>query len=138
MKTIVVGYDGSEEAGRALERASELGSAFKAKLVVTSIAPLLGGGPRSGGPMDPADSPEMHKEQLEQAKSVLESKKLKDAEYVEATGDPHKAIVAIAEERDADLIVVGSRELGAMERLLHQSVSASVSRNAKCDVLIVH
>lgn len=137
MKTIVVGYDGSEEAERALQRTAEIGSAFGSKVVVASVAPLLVGGPRSGGPLDPADSPAMHKQQLEHAKSVLGESKL-ETDYVEATGDPHQAIVAIAEERDAELIVVGSRELSAMERLLHQSVSASVSRNAKCDVLIVH
>ena len=46
--------------------------------------------------------------------------------------------VQLAEERDADLVVVGTREPSVLERLLGRSVSQSVSRQAHCDVLIVH
>jgi nucleotide-binding universal stress UspA family protein len=51
---------------------------------------------------------------------------------------PAETIVQLAEEREADLIVVGTREPNVLERLLGQSVSPSVSRRAHCDVLIVH
>jgi nucleotide-binding universal stress UspA family protein len=53
-------------------------------------------------------------------------------------GDPAEAIVQLAEERGADLVVVGTREPGFFERVLGHSVSASVQRRARCDVLIVH
>lgn len=59
-------------------------------------------------------------------------------ELVPAIGEPAEAIVEVANEKDADLIVVGTRELGFVERLLGQSVSEAVSRRARCDVLIVH
>ncbi len=53
-------------------------------------------------------------------------------------GDAAEAIVELAEQRNADLIVVGTREPGFFERLLGHSVSGSVQRHAHCDVLIVH
>jgi nucleotide-binding universal stress UspA family protein len=44
---------------------------------------------------------------------------------------------AVADQRDADLIVVGSRERGFLERLLGRSVDEAVARRAERDVLLV-
>jgi len=53
-------------------------------------------------------------------------------------GSPKVAIAKeIAPEHDADLIIVGATGLNAVERFLIGSVSESVARYAKCDVLIV-
>ena len=60
------------------------------------------------------------------------------AQYVEAVGHPGEAIVTVAEDHKADLIVVGTREPGFVQRVLGASVSNSVSHRAHCDVLIVH
>jgi nucleotide-binding universal stress UspA family protein len=137
MKTIVVGYDETEAAKRALERAAELAQAFGSKLIVTSVAPAQVPSARGAGPIDPTDPPEAHVEELAHARSYLEGRGMK-ADYQPALGDPAEAIVELAEQRGADLIVVGTREPNILERLLGSSVSAGVSRRAHCDVLIVH
>src|ERR1700674_4177962 len=137
LKTIVVGFDDTDPSRHALERAGDLAEAFGAKLADTSVAPLLVGIGRSAGPLDPVDSPEEHREQLQDARKLLEARNNK-AEYGPAAGEPADAIVELADDLDADLIVVGTRDPGILERLLGQSVSERVAHHAHRDVLIVH
>jgi len=137
MKTIVIGYDDTEPAKRALERAAQLAKVFGSTLVVTSVAPMLAASARGGGPIDPTDPPAHHAEELKLAQAYLAAQGL-EAKLQPAVGDPADTIVEVAEREGADLIVVGTREPGLLERVLGNSVSAGVSRHAHCDVLIVH
>jgi nucleotide-binding universal stress UspA family protein len=137
IKTIVVGYDDTEPAKRALGRAAELAKAFGAGIVVTSVARPLALSNRGVGPVDPADPPSLHREELERAGHELSELGL-EAELEVAFGPPAERIVALAERRHADLIVVGTREPDLLERLFGLSVSDAVEHRAHCDVLIVH
>ena len=139
MKTILVGYDESEPAKRALARAAELAVAFDAEVIVTSVAPALVGASaaRGIGPIDPADPPELHREELQHAAAFLGERGVR-ATYTVALGNPATEILDLAESRNADLIVVGTRDAGLLERLVAPSVSSSVKRKAHCDVLVVH
>ena len=133
IKTIVVGFDETEPAKRALDRATELAQAFGAKVIVTSVAPVMVSIGRGMGAVDPTDTPATHLAELEHARAKLEGSGV-DVDLQPAIGEPADTIA----ERHADLIVVGTREPSVLERLLGQSVSQSVSRQAHCDVLIVH
>jgi nucleotide-binding universal stress UspA family protein len=136
MKKIILGYDDSAAAERALERAAELTKAFGAELIVTSIAPIMTNIGRSAGPGDPTDPPSAHFAELKQAQSYLEQQDV-TAEYLGGLGHPADTIADLAKERGADLIVVGHHHSG-ISRLLGQSVSDSVAHKVHCDVLLVH
>jgi len=94
-------------------------------------------GPRGMGGIDPVDPLELHEAQLEHAKAYLAERNI-EVDVLPAAGDPAHAIVEAAEQEKADLIVVGTRELGFLERIVNPSVSAGVARKSHCDVLIVH
>jgi nucleotide-binding universal stress UspA family protein len=162
MKTIVVGYDGSDAAERALERAAEIAEALSARLVVASVsgyapAPVSAfesspelAPPAVAGPVAPAgsvplpqpapagpDPEELARRQLERARMSLADGQV-ETEYVVELGDPAERLLEVAEQRDADLIVVGSREHGLLERLLARPVDEAVARRSERDVLLVH
>jgi len=65
------------------------------------------------------------------------AKRFRTVEASVETGDPREAIVRVAEEWPADLIVMGARGLSGVEQLLIGSVSLGVARHAPCPVLVV-
>jgi nucleotide-binding universal stress UspA family protein len=137
MKSIVLGYDDTETARRALERTADLAKAFEARVLVVSVAPVLVGAGHGIGPIDPTDPPELHREQLETARSALAREGIDAAAQV-AVGDPATSILDVAENEGADLIVLGSSHASFVSELFGVSISGSVQRRAHCDVLVVH
>jgi len=134
-RTILLCYDGSAEAGRALERVAELAAAVPSRVVVLSVAEPLYHEPPFTGYADPREEQE-HRRLLDDALEELRRRGV-DAESAAPTGDTANSIVDEARERRADLVVVGSRHRGLVERLLFGSVSAEVVVEAPCDVLVV-
>jgi nucleotide-binding universal stress UspA family protein len=60
-----------------------------------------------------------------------------EVETLAREGDPADAILDVAEQRDADLIVVGNKGMTGAERFLLGSVPNKVSHHAPCSVLII-
>jgi nucleotide-binding universal stress UspA family protein len=131
---IVVGYDGSEAAKRALERATTLGGEHNRVVVVAAAESHARTGITEGAHLDPSEV-ERRRRDLDDAQAYL-SKRGVEAETIEAQGDPGDVIVEAA--KDADLAIVGSRGLNPLQRLLMGSVSSKVVHRAECDVLVVH
>jgi nucleotide-binding universal stress UspA family protein len=128
LKTIVVAYDDPESA--TLERAAALAELVGAELVVTNAV----------GPVESESAKDAARNagtKLDQARRALAERPLR-ADFVPSTGPPAEAIVRLAQERGADLIVVGTRHKKFLERLVEGSVLQDVLRRAKCDVLVVH
>lgn len=133
MKKILVAYDGQPPAKRALEMAVDLAKAFGASVSVVSVVPFHPG----RAPIDPWDDGTVHARELTEARELLETEGI-DAELLEPVGDPAKTIERIASEGGYDTIVVGSRQLGSLERVLQGSVSEHVATHADATVVIAH
>ena len=131
MKRILVAYDGDGPAHRALEQGAELAEAFGAELGVVSVTPW-----RDGRlPGDVWDDPEAHADALTSASDWLNQHGL-SATLLSPAGDPGKTIETVAQAGDFDTIVVGSRGLGSVGRIMQGSVSEHLATNSKATVVI--
>ena len=130
---IVVGYDGSDAAKRALSRAADFAGDHAEVVVVAAAEPRARAGITEGAHLDPSEI-ERRRKDLDEAEAFLSERGIK-AETIEAQGDPGDVVVDAA--KDADLAVVGSRGLNPLQRLLLGSVSSKVVHRAGCDVLVV-
>ncbi len=133
MKRILLAYDGSEPAKRALDQVAEFASAFKAEVSVVSVVPARPG----PVPLDPWDDRGVHDKALVEARKLLKDKGI-EPRLLEPSGDPARTIEHIADEGGYDMVVVGSRGLGALGRLLEGSVSEHVATHARRTVVVVH
>jgi nucleotide-binding universal stress UspA family protein len=131
MKNILVAYDGEAPAKRALDVAMDLAKKFDANLSVVSVVPVHPG----RTPIDPWDDRSAHAEQLLEARRMLAENGI-EAEMLEPAGDPATAIERIAESGHFDTIVVGSRGLGVLGRIMQGSVSEHVATHADTTVVI--
>lgn len=131
MKHILLAYDGGEPAKRALDTAIELTKKFDATLSVVSVVPTYPG--RS--PVAPWDDRSVHAEELVEARKLLEAQGI-EAEMIEPAGDPAKQIERIAAAGKFDTIVIGSRGLGTLGRVLQGSVSEHVATHADATVVV--
>lgn len=138
-KRVVVGNDGSDNAVQAIEMAAEVAKANNAELIVAHVWHL----PATayiGAPYAPLDlskqMDETKKSANDRAVEVLDRFGIA-GKLVELEGNPADAIIGLADDEKADLIVVGSRGLGAVERFVLGSTSERIVRHAACPVLVV-
>jgi nucleotide-binding universal stress UspA family protein len=140
---IVVGTDGSDHALDAVRRAGELAQASESSSVhiVYAVAPQAEYTVRAvkdeDGIVGEATAPgSIGEEHIAAAKAALASHGVDVTSHI-ASGRPSGVILDVADEVDADLIVVGARGLGALGRFVRGSVSTRIAHHATCDVLIV-
>ena len=131
--TIVIGYDGSDAAQRALARVRGLGAPAMTVLVV-AVAPDLRsaglGAELTGGTFDV-------QRLLDEALVLLDPPEQTLVELRAAAGDPAAVLVDIAREVAADLLVIGRRGSDFVARTLLGSVAQRAVQHAPCDVLVV-
>lgn len=128
---ILLAYDGGDPARRALELTAELAHKFGADVAVVSVIPVHPG----RVPIDPWDDAPVHATQLAEAKQLLVGQGIEPV-LIEQAGDPAGTIERIAEDGAYDMVVVGSRHLGALSRVLQGSVSEHVATHAAATVVV--
>lgn len=133
---VVVGVDGSESSVAALRVAAEEASARDAKLhiVVAWHVPLAVY--TDGLPPPPEVATDM-KDAAEDIAKLAESKVPAGIEYEIMMREGQPQDVLVEESKGAEVLVVGSRGLGAFSRLVLGSVSEHVSHHATCPVVVV-
>jgi nucleotide-binding universal stress UspA family protein len=145
-QTVVVGTDGSESSLRAVDRAGAIAADHGAKLIVaTAHLPVPEEKGRYAIPPGSTHGQDYRLVGeapfyaiLRDARERARIAGAKDVEEKSIVGAPITALVDLAEEVSADLLVIGNVGLSSVAGRLLGSVPSEVSRKAKTDVLIVH
>jgi nucleotide-binding universal stress UspA family protein len=142
-KSIVVGTDGSDTATVAVRQAVDMAAAVGATLeLVSAYAPVPEQRLRTerlGAPEDMqwVINPRQEVEgSLSGAADIAREAGVKVFTHARE-GDPADAILDVAEEVEADLVMVGNKGMTGAKRFLLGSVPNKVSHHAPCSVLIV-
>jgi nucleotide-binding universal stress UspA family protein len=141
-QTVLVGTDGSDSSLRAVDRAAQIAAGAGAKLVVATAYFPQGEDARAADVLKDegykmAGNAPIYAI-LREAKERAHAAGANDVEEKAVVGAPVDALVDLAEEVKADLLVVGNVGLSTIAGRLLGSVPANVARRSKSDVLIVH
>jgi nucleotide-binding universal stress UspA family protein len=144
--TIICGVDGSADSQAALDVAAKLARGLATRLVLVHVVQLERVAYASAGYMGawftrPSPTDAASDEDVEAGERLLKRLALEaglaDAEKRIVVGLPSEGLADVADEEDAELIVVGSRGRGAFKGAFLGSVSTSLVGVARCPVLIV-
>jgi nucleotide-binding universal stress UspA family protein len=136
IKKILVPLDGSSNSFRGLDFAIHMARECQATITGLYVAGIVK--PRTNDPITP-----LEKILLDNAQKIMKKAKLKSAQkeilfFDRVTyGDDGKRIVEVAEKQNFDLIVIGSRGMGAAKEIFLGSTSNYVLHKSKKPVLIV-
>jgi nucleotide-binding universal stress UspA family protein len=142
-RSIVVGTDGSDTANKAVEEAIDLAKALGSAItLVSAYEPVPQSRLREEARQTPSDLQWMVNPREEVDATLSDAADLVreaglEVETFAREGSPADAILDVAEERGADLIVVGNKGMTGARRFLLGSVPNKVSHHAPCSVLII-
>lgn len=135
-QTILVALDSSELSERVVQTLDEFKLQPETKVVLTHVIP-----PLEPDLERPADQPQVEREagfwQIEKELQIYQAGLPCQSELEIVLGDPAEEIIRLANIHQAVLIVIGSRGLTGLDRILQGSVSSQVVADAPCSVLVV-
>ncbi|MFP3984765.1 MAG: universal stress protein [Candidatus Bathyarchaeia archaeon] len=124
MKKILVGFDGSEYSKKALIEATEIAQKFSAEMVVVNV-------------YNEPFGHDLTQKVLEKARVISEDGEVKFELVSVLSSDTAGALVEAAKKDKVDLIVVGSKGMGAIRAHVLGSVASDLSHSSPVSVLIV-
>ena len=137
LSIVAVGTDGSSTASKAVEAAADIAQRFDARLVLLSAFDGSDSPTGSGSGSDERqwafNNDARVRELLNRTEQELRERKI-DCTTMLDEGDPAEVLIRLAEECDADLLVIGNR---GMERRVLGSVPNTVTHKATCSVYVV-
>ena len=135
LNSILIALDCSPDSDSVLKTLDSLRLSAKTKLVLCHIFP-----PDNEDLPDPDRPHRFSSERYKQAKKQLESyqKHIPHSEIEIIGGEPVQEILRLANIYQTDLIILGTRGLKGVQRILNDSVSSQVVADASCSVLVVH
>ncbi|MFP3866733.1 MAG: universal stress protein [Desulfobacteraceae bacterium] len=142
-RKILVATDGSEHAGRAVQRAADLARYTQAQVTLVNIlhlppSYLLALGSSIGMGSEPWAALRHSGEKILEADLAILADQGIPAQSELKMGDPAEEVLRLAREGQFDLIILGRRGRGLTESYFLGSVSDRISHRASCDILIVH
>ena len=140
IKKILVATDGSEDARKAVEFASDLATKYKATVYLIHVVTPLRSIPEiDGGLLQQWE--DLHEKQaqkiIDEAERVVKKRGVESYQAGIVQGVPAEQIIEFARKNSVDIIVMGSRGVGTLEMLMLGSVSTKVCHLADCSCVTV-
>jgi nucleotide-binding universal stress UspA family protein len=137
LKTILVALDGSEIAERVIQTLGDLVLSSNTKVILCHVFPTPESEIELPADRPHPDSPKSAYFHVEKQMQSYQEQLSVKSELELVTGDPADEIIRLANIYKADLVVIGSRGLTGMKRIVQGSVSTQVMEEANCSVLVV-
>ncbi len=135
IKKILVGYDGSEESDKAYILALDMASKYSAQVMVLSVASPPEFSVTFGMDTVLQAATEYYKEQFKDLQAKAAALKI-EPRFEIRIGNPADRIIHLADEIKAEMIVVGHRGRGLIEKWVLGSVARRVMTHAHCTVVV--
>ncbi|ACC83325.1 MULTISPECIES: universal stress protein [Nostoc] len=137
LKNILIALDGSEMGERVIQSLDNLVLSKDAKVILCHVFPTPESEMEIPADRPQPESPTFSYFQLEKQLQSYQEKLSVPSELELVTGDPAEEIIRLANIYKANLIIIGSRGLIGMKRIVQRSVSSQVVEEANCSVLVV-
>nr|HDO80580.1 universal stress protein [Candidatus Bathyarchaeota archaeon] len=142
-KKMLVALDGSETAERALEKAIEFAKLCGSQLILLNVIKtedfeIVKNYSESSYDLVKSYLSQSAEKMLGEAEEKAKRKGVEDVVKLVLFGDPADTIVNVSETENVDLIVMGTRGLTGVKRIVLGSTAQKVIRWSKRDVLVVH